>query len=217
MRLVIGGPTRDTVPAAFALALADLSATTHQWNAAGRIWLRFVQATYVHVGRDAVLRAAWGCQATHVLWLDTDMTFPPDTAIRLAAHHRPVVAGNCVMKTTPPLCTAQRHGQRIETRPDSMGLEVVDSVGLAVMLMHMDVVADLPRPWFRHGLTDAGDDIGEDIAFCQALRDAGHEILIDHDLSKEIGHVGQYTYRSARETPIPVHRGSLDGAAGLHA
>ena len=197
MRLVIGGPTLATVPAAFALALADLNAYTHLWNTEGRIWLRFVQATYVHVGREAVLQAAFGCQATHVLWLDTDMTFPPETVAQLAQHDRPFVAANCVMKDPRLLCTAQRGGQRIQTTPASSGLEAVDSVGLAVCLLRTDVVAQLPRPWFRHGVTAAGVDVGEDITFCQALRAAGVELLIDHDLSKEIGHIGQYTYRPA--------------------
>ena len=90
-----------------------------------------------------------------------------------------------------------RGGQRIQTTPASTGLDIVDSVGLAVCLMRTDVVADLPRPWFRHGLTATGGDLGEDITFCRALTQAGHAIWIDHDLSQEIGHIGQYTYRPA--------------------
>jgi hypothetical protein len=31
--------------------------------------------------------------------------------------------------------------------------------------------------------------------FCRKLLAAGQDIYIDHDLSKEIGHVGQYTFR----------------------
>lgn len=202
MRLVIGGPTRDTVPAAFAVALAELYAYTTQWDA-GAVWLRFVQATYVHVGREAVLQAAFALSATHVLWLDTDMTFPEDTAIRLADWDRPVVACNCVMKTDPPLFTAQRGGQRVATRTESRGLEAVDSVGMAVLLMRTDVVAHLARPRFRHG-EDDGTDVGEDVMFCRALRAAGHPIYIDHDLSKEIGHIGQYTYRPPAVAAVPV-------------
>jgi hypothetical protein len=100
--------------------------------------------------------------------------------------------------------TAVRDGARIPTRPDATGLEAVDSVGLAVMLMRTDVVHGLARPWFQHGRTAEGADIGEDMLFCRALRAAGHEIWIDHDLSKEIGHVGQYTYRPAREVALAV-------------
>jgi hypothetical protein len=202
MRLVIGGPTREIVPARFALDLAHLYAYTGRWDA-GAVYLRFVQSTYVHVGREAVLEAALQIGASHVLWLDTDMTFPEDAALRLAAHDRPIVAANCVMRDPRLLFTAERNGQRMETGPNSTGLDAVDSIGLAVVLMRTDVVADLPRPWFQHGRTEAGVDIGEDRMVCRALRAAGHQIWIDHDLSKEIGHIGQYTYRP-RAAPLPV-------------
>jgi hypothetical protein len=205
MRLVIGGPTLATVPASFALDLAQLYA-----NALSMLWpwssvtMGFIASTYVHVGREAVLEGALKRQATHLLWLDTDMAFPPETARRLAQHDQPIVACNCVMRDPRLLFTAERDGERIATTPESHGLEPVDSIGLAVLLMRTDVVADLPRPWFRHGQTDAGGDIGEDRMFCRALRAAGHTILIDHDLSKEIGHIGQHTYRPPRETAIAV-------------
>ena len=201
MRLVIGGPTLATVPARFALDLAALYHRTVQSFLHDGPWmsatLGFIQSTYVHVGREAVLAGALERDATHVLWLDTDMTFPAETAIRLARWHRPIVACNCVMRDPRILFTAERDNARIETRPDSTGLEAVDSIGLAVLLMRTDVVANLPRPWFQHGRTDAGVDIGEDRMFCRALRAAGHEIWIDHDLSKEIGHIGQHTFRPA--------------------
>jgi len=186
--------------------LARLYATTLDSGWWTSVTLGLIGATYVHVGREAFLETAIAqCDATHVLWLDTDMTFPPDTALQLAQHDRPIVAANCVMRDPRLLCTAERDDTRIETRPDSTGLEAVDSIGLAVLLMRTDVVADLPRPWFRHGRTDAGVDIGEDRMFCRALRAAGHEILIDHDLSKEIGHIGQFTYRPAA-AEVAVHR-----------
>jgi hypothetical protein len=45
--------------------------------------------TFVHQAREKLLHDVvelWG--ATHVLWLDADMTFPPDAALRLLAHDR---------------------------------------------------------------------------------------------------------------------------------
>jgi hypothetical protein len=197
VRLVIGGPTLATVPASFALDLVQLYAHTVAHGPWSSVTVGLIGATYVHVGREAFLEQAIRSHATHVLWLDTDMTVPPDTALRLCAHQRAIVAANCVMRDPRLLCTAQRGGQRIQTTPASTGLDIVDSVGLAVCLMRTDVVADLPRPWFRHGLTATGGDLGEDITFCRALTQAGHAIWIDHDLSQEIGHIGQYTYRPA--------------------
>jgi hypothetical protein len=195
VRLVIGGPTLAMVPAPFAVDFAALYATTRQRGPWTSVTLCLIGSTYVHVGREVVLAGALERHATHILWIDTDMTFPEDTAIRLAAHNKPIVAANCVMKTIPPLCTAWRDGARVETTETSSGLAAVDWVGMAIMLMRTAVVADLPRPWFPHGTSEAGRDVGEDVMFCRALRAAGHEILIDHDLSKEIGHIGSYTYR----------------------
>lgn len=205
MRLVIGGPARESAPIQFALDLAQLYTKTYNSGLWWSVTLGFVDATYVHVGREAVILGAVQRQATHVLFLDTDMTFPADTALRLLAHHKPVVAANCVQRNPRLRYTAQRNGQRIPTYAESRGLELVDTVGCAVMLMQTDVVAGLDRPWFRHDWS--GDtDIGEDILFCDAVRQAGHAIYIDHDLSKEVGHIGQHTFRPVvvGETPQPV-------------
>lgn len=200
MRLVIGGPTLAAVPASFALDLAQLYAYTREHGPWTSVTMGFIQSTYVHVGREAVLAGALERQATHVLWLDTDMAFPADTAIRLAQHNRPIVAANCVMRDPRLIFTAMRDGQRIETTADSSGLERVDQVGPAVMLMRTNVVDGLKRPWFAHGRNASGEDVGEDVMFCRRLRDVGHDIYIDHDLSKEIGHIGQHTFRPHRAT-----------------
>lgn len=195
MRLVIGGPTLATVPASFALDLAHLYSFTREHGPWTSVTMGFVQSTYVHVGREAVLTGALARQATHILWLDTDMAFPADTAVRLARHNRPIVACNCVMRDPRVLFTAMKDGQRVQSGPDSSGIDTVDHVGTAVMLMRTDVVFGIERPWFAHGVNASGGDIGEDVMFCRRLREAGHSIYIDHDVSKEIGHIGQYTYR----------------------
>jgi hypothetical protein len=205
MRLVIGGPTRDIVPASFAVDLAQLYAKERESGRWAAVVLGFVGATYVHVGREAVLDAAIQARATHLLWLDTDMTFPPETALRLMLHDRPLVACNYVMRNDRRMFTAERHGRSVSTVPTSSGLEAVDSVGFGVLLMRTDVAMDLPRPWFRHGQNaETGADVGEDRMFCRAVRATGHEIVIDHDLSKEVGHIGQYTYRPHHQATLTV-------------
>jgi hypothetical protein len=196
VRLVIGGPTLAMVPASFAEHLAKLYAFTREHGPWESVSLWFKTATYVHVGREAVLRTAIETfMATHILWLDTDMEFPADTAIRLGAHGQSIVACNAVMKTPDRHFTAWKMGARVVSDATTTGLESVDTVGMAVMLMRVDVVDGLTHPWFRHGLNEAGEDVGEDVRFCRLLRARGHEIYIDHDLSKEIGHIGQYTFR----------------------
>lgn len=205
MRLAIGGPTRDLVPASFAVDLAALYAYTKERGPWATVTVGFLTSTYIHVGRELFLEASRKQGATHVLWLDTDMSMPRETAVLLAMHEQAIVGCNYRVRQPSGLFTAQRDdGTRVETTETATGLEAVDAIGFGVVLMRTDIVTDIARPWFQHGLNDQRGDIGEDIMFCRALRAAGHTIFIDHDLSKEIGHVGQHTYRTVSPVEIPV-------------
>lgn len=204
MHLAIGGPTRDIGPVSFAVDLAQLFAHTRERGPWSTVTVGFITSTYIHVGRETFLEASVAQGATHVLWLDTDMSVPPETALWLFLHDLPIVAANYVTRDGTYRYAAKRDGRPVPTTADSTGLEAVDVVGMGVLLMRTDVLAGLPRPWFRHGQNGAGGDIGEDIVFCQALRAAGHQIYIDHDLSKEVGHVGQRTYRTHDPFAVPV-------------
>jgi hypothetical protein len=204
VRLAIGGPTRDLVPASFAVDVAQLYAKTREYRMWSTVTIGFVAATYIHAGREWFLEATRKQGATHVLWLDTDMTFPPETAIRLFMHDQPIVGCNYRVRQDSGLFTARRHQERITTSEASTGVEAVDEIGFGVVLMRTEIVNDLPRPWFRHGLNDQGGDIGEDIMFCRALRQAGHTIYLDHDLSKQVGHIGQHTYRTLEAEAVTV-------------
>jgi hypothetical protein len=195
MRLAIGGPTREIVPAAFAVDVAQLYAYTRERGPWGDdVTIGWVTSTYIHVGREWFLEASLKQGATHILWLDTDMSLPREAAVLLAMHERSVVACNYVVRQPSGLFTASRDGQRVATTATSTGLEVVEYVGMGAMLMRAEAVKDITRPWFRHGLNEFGGDIGEDVLFCRALAAAGHPVYIDHDLSKQVGHIGQHTY-----------------------
>lgn len=203
MKLAIGGPTRDLVPASFAVDLAELYAYTRERGPWADVTVGFLASTYIHVGREHFLEAALKQGATHVLWLDTDMSVPRTTALQLFLHAQPIVGCNYVVRQASGLFTAQREdGTRVATTETSSGLEAVGAIGFGCVLMSADVVADLARPWFRHGLNDLGGDIGEDIVFCRALRAAGHAIYLDHDLSKEIGHIGQRVYSTVQAEAV---------------
>lgn len=203
MKLAIGGPTRDAVPATFAVEAAHLFAYTREVGPWGHnVTLNFVASTYIHVGREWFLEASLKQGATHIFWLDTDMSVPRETAVLLAMHEQPIVACNYVVRQASGLFTAFRGEQRVATTEQSTGLEAVEYVGMGAMLMRSDVVANMARPWFRHGLNTFGGDIGEDVMFCRGLGAAGYTIYIDHDLSKEIGHIGQTTYRTIHREAV---------------
>jgi hypothetical protein len=208
MRLAIGGPTRDMVPASFAVQYARLFAYTRELGPWTTVIDLFMEHTYIHCGRELVLEAALKQGMTHLLWLDTDMNFPRTAAVRLMAHGVPIVGCNYVSRRQGDSQWTARaiDGSRVETTERSTGTEIVGALGMGVLLMRTDIVADLTRPWFRHGLNEHGGDIGEDIVFCRALTNVGHPITLDHDLSKELAHVGQYRYgfEDAPVEAVPV-------------
>jgi len=203
MRLAIGGPTRDTVPASFAVDLAQLFEHTSTRGPWDTVTVGFKSATYIHMGREYFLEDSIRQGATHVLWLDTDMSFPRETALWLALHDTPIVGCNYLTRHGNNSWTAMRDGQRIATTPETTGLEAVDAMGFGVVLMRTDLVVSMGRPRFRHGLNEREGDIGEDIMFCRSVRASGQEIFIDHDLSKRIGHIGQYNFQY-QEQAVPV-------------
>jgi len=64
------------------------------------------------------------------------------------------------------------------------------------MRIKAGVFKALSEPWYETPWrTDKRGYIGEDVFFCNKARDAGFKIWIDHDVSKEIGHVGTFEYK----------------------
>jgi hypothetical protein len=144
--------------------------------------------------RLVALAAKW--EATHILMLDSDMLVPLDTIQRMLMSNVPVIAANAVLRQWDTHPTAFKNGAYVYSRPEDTGLEEVDHVGAAVMLVDMRVFNALDLPYF-HFESDP-DDLpgvtGEDVYFCRKLRAAGVPIYIDHDLSKQVQHIGTMSY-----------------------
>ena len=153
--------------------------------------MHFVTSTYIHVGREWFLEASLKQGATHILWLDTDMSVPRELAVLLAMHDRPVVACNYRVRQGSGF-TAHRGDGRGADPETSTGLEPSSMSAWARCSCGPTSSTGLGRPWFRHGLNDFGGDVGEDVMFCRGLARAGYTVYIDHDLSKKVGHIGQH-------------------------
>lgn len=135
-------------------------------------------------------------EATHVLFVDSDQTFPAETIVRLLEHEQPVVALNIPVKRRPSTPTARLKGHKIVfSKPHSPRLGEVWRVGMGVMLVEASVFGKLPKPWFNVSWREeVGDFEGEDWWFCRRLEEAGIPILVDHRLSLGVGHVGAYKF-----------------------
>jgi hypothetical protein len=145
--------------------------------------------------RNDIVKEAQAQEASHLLFLDSDMYFPPETLNRLLAHDLPIVACNYVRRCDPPTPTAIRNGQLLHLYAPTTGLTEVEIAGTGVMLIRMDVFNELSKPYFLFEYLPDMDCIStDDVYFCKKARQAGIPIWIDNDLSHEIAHIGQYKY-----------------------
>lgn len=132
---------------------------------------------------------------SHLLFLDDDMTFPFDMLDHICKYDAPVVAANCTQKKVPLTFTSiGLDGKRVDSRGKT-GYEQVRRTGCAIMLIDLSIFKDLPKPYFNFEWNNEAQRlIGEDYYFCRMLNRHNIPIIIDHDISQHIGHVGSYTY-----------------------
>jgi hypothetical protein len=183
------------------------------------IALAFNVGTYVHKSRNELLLDALTAheqdperpRATHILWLDADMRFPRDAAIRLLKHQVPVVGINYSTRKMPPEFVAIKQitqdedatsgSKLVSDWEESTGLEEVDAIGFGFVMMEAAALVNLPDPrydpWFFFEMTKHGTLMGEDVYFCvKMLKERlGLRVLVDHDLSKDCSHIGDFEYK----------------------
>lgn len=190
-------PNNDMVHATFAF---DLVHATAEWVKAGGDCATFnSQGTILVSQRTELVLQARREKCTHVLFLDSDMRFPGDTIARLLSHNQMVVGANCARRRMPTSPTAgnwidgKKHA--VFTEAHSTGIEKVDALGTGVLMVDMTVFDNIALPWFATpwNARDNGYQ-GEDLYFCWLLSKCGVPVYVDHDLSREVRHTGQWEY-----------------------
>lgn len=195
LKIAICVPCGETVQSLFAYDLARLVGYMNATHPEIEIQMLFSQTSILPQQRMYCARSAikWG--ATHVLFIDSDMRFPFNALDRLLDRKLPIVACNYTTRKMPYSPTAaQDNNQYVYTTEESTGTEEVWRCGFGFCLISADVFRAMPEPWFFFAYTTQGNDfIGEDVMFFVRAREKGFALVIDHDLSKEIRHLGQTT------------------------
>ncbi|GAC1629800.1 MAG: hypothetical protein NVS9B10_21510 [Nevskia sp.] len=193
-RIAICIPSTDLVHADFAMCLCAL---TYLRIPAGLVLINN-KGSILPQNRNKGVEEALNLDVSHILFLDSDMVFPPDTLARLLQHDRDIV-GCTYARRFPPHLTL---GQPLDglTLEASGGLHEVAALPTGVLLVRSTVFARLRRPYFRFETVEEAEGIapainGEDYVFCRLAREAGFRIWLDVDLSMLIGHLGQQTFR----------------------
>lgn len=191
MRLLVAQPTYGMVCADTARAIAMMFLLLGRKPPAGLEWICFEQATssnLPHLRHDLATNAIKQHQATHILWVDADMAFPADSLHRLLLHEKDIVGCTYPRRLGSPFSSAtDLDGQPFKA--SSTGLERAGVIGFGLLLTRINVFeGEYEMPLFAHH-----DDDGyctEDVTFCRKVRARGHEIWVDHDLSREVRHIG---------------------------
>lgn len=180
-----------------ALAVANPDGLADEHLAAGAASITdFTVTSYsssiLPMGRQLLAKDAMERGATHLLWIDSDMTFPPDTLLRWAALDLPLVGINALSRRPPYRCTAKRGpDESLDTTPDSTGLEKAWRMGFGMVWMAVEILERMPLPWFAfEWVPDSYIFRGEDYSFFDKARTLGYEAMVDHNLSKEVRHMG---------------------------
>lgn len=209
LKIALCLPWQNQVDANFTLCLADLvGMIVGQYCNAGIADLNCFtyNSSYIAWSRTEITKGALEWGATHLLWLDSDMTFPGWAFHQLFAHDKPIVGANYARRRKPhaPVTfkTIVENGTENEhklcyTTEDSTGLEEVDALGFGCVLIQAQVFDQIKVAPFRV-LDDemSKKRVGEDVFFCQLAKQNGIPIYVDHDLSKHVGHVGSMEYRN---------------------
>lgn len=198
MRLLIAQPTYGQVAATCARSMAMLCHRIGHAPPAGLDWLGFEQqssSNLPELRHKLAVNALTVHRATHILWIDSDMGFPEDAFHRLLAHDKEIVGCTYPRRLGGAFSSAtDLEGQPFKA--SSTGLEQAGVIGFGLLLTRACVFdGDYEMPLFAHH--DERGYMTEDVSFSQKARARGHEIWVDHDLSREVVHIGSVTLTHA--------------------
>ena len=189
-------PTRDMVHSHFAYSLTQLVKTTSE--AGIDVYLFFDSSTILLNQRNNLIKSAKEVNSDYVLWLDSDMMFPPTTALRLLEHDKDIVACNYMRRSKPLKTVAYTDlndwNSWVPLEPQE-DLIKVQGVGMGCMLMKLDMFDKLEKPYFEFQYKENTEDyFGEDFILLGKLRNLEYDVFIDTILSVDIKHLGIYAF-----------------------
>ena len=201
IKVAICVPCRDELMSGFCFDLAKLV----QYEALrGKVDIHLLQmqGTLIFTQRERLAEEALTWGADYLMWVDSDMRFPKDTLEEMLKHKVDIVGVNATTRREPIKPTALNLVLKSETEHswipiDSLnasGIEKCTAVGFGFTLVKAEVFKKVSRPWFNVIWSDHGAIIGEDIHFCIKCQDTGYDVYVDHDTSRQIGHIGTRSF-----------------------
>jgi len=137
--------------------------------------------------RNKIVNSAIHNGCSHILFLDSDMTFPKDIISRLLKHDVDIVGGLYVNRHSPTtVCAFKKVKGNVYkniSSKDFTGLVEIDGIGTGALLIKTEIFDKLKKPYFRYGYDKELDKmITEDMVFCKLAKEKGYKIYCDTDV-----------------------------------
>jgi hypothetical protein len=138
-------------------------------------------------GRIYCVKEAMKNECSHILFVDDDMVFSPDTLEKLLATGKEIVGVNSYSRVFPLQTTVTP----LNAPQDE--LFECKSMGMGVALIDMEVFKKLDEPYFDFNMDKCGAMIdGEDAYFCKKARGVGYSIFVEPKV--KVGHLGIHNF-----------------------
>lgn len=193
MKLLVAVPTVDYVSAEFMKCLCGLIKKLASDGV--DFDYQIIAGTLVYWARNRLAKRAIDNGFTHVLWLDSDMTFKDDIVDDLLFCGKDMVCGAFVSRKPPygPCVYSSIDDPGNMIKVENFGTEPfrVDGCGFATVLTSVDL---LKAVWDRFDTCfRPTEDYGEDLAFCDRVKKLGREIWCEPTVRPgHIAHVPVY-------------------------
>ena len=193
MRLMVAVPTVDYVPADFVKSLSQLCLRLGRERIPADV--QIIGGTLVYIARNRLANRAIMDEYTHVLWLDSDMTFGDSIVEDLLFCGKDMVCGAFVSRKRPygPCVYTDISDPANMKKVENFGTEPfrVDGCGFATVLTSVSLL-DAVQSNFGTCFQPT-EQYGEDLAFCDRVKQLGREIWCEPTVRPgHIAHIPVY-------------------------
>jgi hypothetical protein len=204
--VAIGVPCMDFVDTEFSMCFAAMMAGFRGLTAmlhTQSCYIDEARMEFVNQAKRRRIRLPDGkiVRPSHLLQIDSDMTFPAMTPQRLLSHKSKDVVGCVYSRRVEPYTNIGiTEDQSIVNAPENSPLIPMMLIPTGMMMIHMSVFDRMPEfdedgPVFGYKwLPGVNKYEREDVRFCRLVRENGMKVWCDVGLSHHIGHVGKAVY-----------------------
>ena len=189
IRLAVGIPSNGTIKMNTMMSVFQMMGSLPY-----KFDLITFQSCVIHFNREKIADGALKSNATHLLFVDTDMVFQPSVLEKLLKDDKDIIGVKTYLRQSERVSTVASVDENGENPLPESETELFEcyGVGTGFMLIKADVLRKMEKPRFMFDFNKDGEVIGEDIWFCRKARQMGYKVWCDPTV--EVLHLGDFAY-----------------------